>query len=208
MFRNVSFIAACALALATCLPVHGQDTPSLGDVARQAQKDKANKQAAKVITNDDMPAGSGGVSSMLGAGPGPDAQPANAGQQAAALSPAAKLEKLESVLSLLDSLDRATLARNILQGSQADFPGREKWEERLFAAKQTFVIQGRALVQKARQIEASAESVKGVQDPNDPRVKDMGVKLQELVRDGVQMSSAFQAVMMEGRDLAAQSASH
>jgi hypothetical protein len=57
---------------------------------------------------------------------------------------------------------------------------------------------------------ASADSLKGagVQDPNDPRVKEMGVKLQVLIREAVRSDSAFQAVMMEGRDLAAQSAAH
>ena len=105
-------------------------------------------------------------------------------------------------------MDSGTLARNVLRGSDADFPGREKWEERLFVAKQAYVTQGRALLQKARQIEASAENLKGAQDPKDPRVKNMSLKLQDFVREAVQVGSAFEAVMMDGRDLAAQSSSH
>ena len=44
MARNLNLIAACALALVTCAPARAQDSPatspSLGDLARQAQKDK------------------------------------------------------------------------------------------------------------------------------------------------------------------------
>ena len=76
----------------------------------------------------------------------------------------------------------------------------------MFAAKETYVTQGRELVQKARQIVASAESLKGNQDPSDPRVKEMSARLQTLICDAVRTDSAFQAVMMEGRDLAAQGA--
>jgi hypothetical protein len=202
MIRNASLIAAPALALVFCFPVRGQDSPSLGDVARQAQKNKTARPAAKVITNDDMPSGSSASSYVLGAAPGQAARPAATSQPAAEASPEVQLAKLDSMLRVLDSLDSATLARNVLQGSNADFPGRAKWEERLFAAKQTYVVQGRALIQKARQIAASAENLKGTQDPNDPRVKNLSAKLQELVRDGVQMGASFEAVMMEGRDLA------
>ncbi len=44
--------------LVLCLPVHGQDQPSLGDAARQAKAAKSaqSKKAAKVITNDDLSA--------------------------------------------------------------------------------------------------------------------------------------------------------
>jgi hypothetical protein len=208
MPRSLNLIAACALALVVCAPGRGQDSPSLGDVARQAQKDKANKPQAKVITNDDMTSGSGGVTSALGSGLGQVAPSAAAGNSGTAAAPDDQLNRLESLLRQVDSLDRATLAHNVLQDKDINFPGRAKWEERLFAAKQTYVTQGRAMLQKAKEIEASAESLKGVQDPNDPRAKDMAAKLQELVRDGVQIGAAFQAVMMEGRDLADQGAAH
>ena len=212
MARSLALIAACALALAICAPSRAQDSPSsspsLGDLARQAQKDKdkANKPAAKVLTNDDLPSSSGGVSSALGGGLGPMAQLPAGSKPGAAPSPAEKLAMMETLLDRVDSLDRATLVRNALQGQDADFPGRAKWEERLFAAKQAYVAQARELLQKARQIVASADGLKGSQDPNDPRVKEMGARLQSLIRDAVRTDSAFQAVMIEGRDLAAQPA--
>jgi hypothetical protein len=208
MPRTPSLIAVCALALAVCAPGHGQDSPSLGDLARQAQKDKANKPAAKVLTNDDLSSGSGGVTSALGSGLGQVAPSGAAANPGAAATPDDQLNRLESLLRQVDSLDRATLAHNVLQDKDINFPGRAKWEERLFAAKQTYVTQGRAMLQKARQIEASAENLKGSQDPNDPRAKDLAAKLQDLVRDGVQVGAAFQAVMMEGRDLASQDTAH
>jgi hypothetical protein len=207
MLRHLTLIAACALALGTCASMRAQDSssssPSLGDLARQAQKDKdkdkANKATAKVLTNDDLPSGSGG-------GFGQTAQLSPGGKPGADPSPAEKLAMLETVLDRVEGLDRATLVHNALNGKDVDFPGRAKWEERLFAAKETYVTQGRELVQKARQIVASAESLKGNQDPNDPRVMELSVKLQSLIRDAVRMDSAFQAVMIEGRDLAAQPA--
>jgi hypothetical protein len=220
MTRNLNLIAACALALVTFVSVRAQDSqsspssPSLGDLARQAQKDKekdkANRAAAKVFTNENLPSNPAGVSDGLGGGLGQMAQMPAGSKPAEALTPAEKLAKTEILLNYLESLDRATLAHNALNGRDVDFPGRAKWEEQLFAAKQVYVEQGRDMIQKAKEIVASADSLKGagVQDPNDPRVKEMGVKLQVLIREAVRSDSAFQAVMMEGRDLAAQSAAH
>jgi lysophospholipase L1-like esterase len=208
MSRSLSLITACALALVFCSTGRGQDSPSLGDVARKAQKDKANRPQAKVITNDDMPSGSGGISSALGSGPGRVIQPGSTGKPDEMQSPAEGLEKLQSVVDQLDSLDRATLVSNALGGNDTNFPGRAKWEEKLLAAKQTLVSQTRALLQKARQLEASAEGMKDVQDPNDPRVKSISAKVQQLVQESQQNSAAFQAVITEGKDLAAQQAAH
>ena len=215
MARNLNLIAACALALIISHPparkIRRRILPSLGDLARQAQKDKdkqANKATAKVLTNDDIPSGSGGASATLGGGLGQTAQLTPGGKPGADPSPAEKLAKLEAVVDRVEALDRATLVRNVLNGNDIDFPGRAKWEERLFAAKQTYVAQARDLIQKARQIVASADSLKGNQDPSDPRVKEMSVRLQALTREAVQTDSAFQAVMIEGRDLAAQAAAH
>ncbi len=212
MRRTLTLMAGCALALAACATAKAQDsaspTPSLGEIARQAQKDKANKPAAKVFTNDDLTSNSGGSTGALGAGFEQFSQPSSSGKPGAPPSPAEKLAMLETVLNKLDALDRATLARNVLKDKDADFPGRERWEEKLFAAKQDYVAQGRELLQKARQIINSAESLKGDQDPNDPRVKELSAKLESLIHDAVQMDASFQAVMIEGRDLAAQAAAH
>jgi hypothetical protein len=210
--RSLSLILLSLLALVVSLPAHAQDSPSLGDLARQAQKDreknKGDRPSAKVLTNDDVPSASSGGPAPLGAGLGEIGQPSAESKSGASPSPAEKIAMVEAVMNKLDTLDRATLARNVLQGKDVDFPGRSRWEEKLFAAKQVYVAQGRELVQKARQIVDSAEGLKGNQDPNDPRVKELGAKLQALVHDAVQMDAAFQAVMLEGRDLAGQSGAH
>jgi len=208
MTRTGSLIAVCALALSFCPSGRGQDSPSLGDVARKAQKDKANKPVAKVFTNDDMPSNSGGISSALGAAPAPTAQPATSGKPVAAQSVAESFQKLQSQLDQLDSMDRATLVNNVLQGNTSNFPGRARWEEKLFAAKQAFVSQSRDVIQKATQLEASAEAMKGSSDPNDPRVKSDTAKLQQLIQESQQTSTSFQAVIEEGKDLAALPAAH
>jgi hypothetical protein len=201
--RTLNFIAGCALALAICVPARGDDPQqSLGDIARQAQKDKANKPATKVVTNDDMPSAS--TSGPLGQVAGTSAS----GKTGAEPTAAEQLEKIEAFLNVVDSLDRTRLAKDVLQGKDVNFPGRAQWEQRLYTAKQTYVIQGRALIAKAKQIADSADSLKGVQDPNDPRAKEMKSKLQDLMRDAVQTGAAFQAVIMEGRDLATQASEH
>ncbi|HEV7968215.1 MAG TPA: hypothetical protein VGP19_11630 [Candidatus Acidoferrales bacterium] len=203
MPRNRTLIAACALALVICAPGRGQDSPSLGDLARQAQKDKANKPQAKVLTNDDVVSGSGGISSALGAAPA-GATPSGAPAKPDAVpSPAAGLAKLQSMLDQLDTMDRTTLVSNVLGGNTSNFPGRAKWEEKLFAAKQNFVSESRDALQKANQLKSSVEGMKNVQDPNDPRVKNMAAKLQQLMQESQQAGAAFQAVIEEGKDLAA-----
>jgi hypothetical protein len=220
MARNIGLIVVCALALVTFKSVRAQDSPlpssspSLGDLARQAQKDKdkdrANKTSARVFTNEDVSPSAGGISGTMGGGIGQVGQRSNRNQSEDTLSPAEKLAKTEILLNYIESLDRATLIRNVLNGKEVDFPGRAKWEERLVAARQIYVAQGREMIQNARNIVASADSLKNAaaQDPNDPRVKEIGAKLQALIREAVRTDSAFQAVVVEGRDLAAQAATH
>ena len=219
MTRSLTLITACALALLTFASARAQDAapstaPSLGDIARQAQKDKekekANRASAKLFTNEDISSSTGDVSGTLGGGLGPIGQTSAAGKSADTLSPAEKLAKTEILLNYIESLDRATLVHNALNGKDVEFPGRAKWEERLVAARQVYVLQGRDMIQNAKEIVASADGLKAVaaQNPNDPRVKEMGVKLQSLIREAVRTDSAFQAVMMEGRDLAAQATPH
>jgi len=216
MFRSTNFIAAGALILVFCVPGRGQESPSLGDLARQAQKDKgkSDKAAAKVITNDDLPSHASSGSTAAGNGPGKILQsgsvatPETDSNPETVSTPAEGLEKIQSTLDRVDSLDRATLATTVLDGNSSNFPGRAKWEAKLFAAKQAFVSQGRALLQNARQLESSAEGMKDIQDPNDPRVKNFTAKLEQLVQENQQNSAAFQAVVAEGKDLAAQPAAH
>lgn len=210
MPRSLHLFAVCALTLVFCLPGHGQDSPSLGDLARQAQKEKGNAPAKKVFTNDDLPSGSGlgssGFNSGLGAGLGQTGQTST--KSSTASSPSKDLERMEALMNQIDSLDQATLVKNALRGVDSDFPGRSKWEEKLYAAKLVYASQGHELVHEAKQIVALSESLRGNQNPNDPQVKDLGDRLKELVRDGVRADAAFQAVILEGRDLASQSSSH
>lgn len=216
MARSLILIASCALALATCASAPAQDsqtpTPSLGDLARQAQKDKekekANKPAAKVLTNEDLPSGSGGGTAALASGFGQLVRPPAGSKAGADPSPMQKLDILESFLGQVESMDRATLVRSVLNGKDTDFPGRDKWEQRLFAARETYVAQCRELIQKARQIVATADSLKGSQDPNDPRAKEMNARLQSLMQDAVRTDAALQAVVIEGRDLSGQPSTH
>jgi hypothetical protein len=201
--RTLNFIAGCLLVLAICVPARSDDPQqSLGDIARQAQKDKANKPAAKVVTNDDMPSTS--TADPLGQ----VARTSPSGKPGAEPTPGEQLEKIEAFLNVVDTLDRTRLAKDVLQDKDVNFPGRAQWEQRLDTAKQTYVIQGRALIAKARQIVDTADSLKGVQDQNDPRAKEMKVKLQDLMRDAVQTGASFQAVIIEGRDLATQASEH
>jgi hypothetical protein len=206
MSRSLTLVATFALLLFCSAPSRGQDSPSLGDLARQAQKDKANKPPVKVITNDDIPSTSNGASSAPSAGPSV-APPLQApGKTDTPQSPAEGLERLQSQVDALDSLDRAALVSNVLEGEDRNFPGRAQWEEKLFAAKQTFVAQNRAVLQQVTQIEAAAQGIKDVQDANDPRVKSMNAKLQEIVQEARQNAAAFQAVMAEGKTLAGRAA--
>jgi hypothetical protein len=218
MPRKLTLFAACALALIACASARAQDSttpsssPSLGDLARQAQKDKdknrVNKPVAKVLTDDDVSAGSTGGSSSLAEALGTAAQPGPAGKSAEVQSPAEGLEKIQSMLDGLSSLDRAALANNVLDGNTSNFAGRADWEAKMFAAKQAFVAENRTVLEKMRQLQASSAELKDVQDPNDPRLKSISAKLQELVQASQQYGAAFQAVVTEGKDLAAQSAVH
>jgi hypothetical protein len=203
MLRNLSFLAASVSVLMVCLPGHGQDSPSLGDLARQLQKEKGNGPATKTITNDDIPSASAPSSPGFGEVSNSRAP----GKPGTSANPSEELARVESMLSKIDSLDRATLAKAVLEGVDSNFPGRGQWEQKLYAAKLVYVAQGRELMQKAKQMQASAQSLQGSKDPNDPRVKDLTNRLKELVRDGVRADATFQAVILEGRDLASQSSS-
>jgi len=213
MPRKLTLFAACALALLACVAARAQDSttssssPSLGDLARQAQKDKdknrANKPVAKVLTDDDLSTGPTGGSSSLTEALSTAAQPAPAGKSAEVKSPAEGLDKIQSMLDGLSSLDRVALANNVLEGNTTNFPGRADWEAKMFATKQTFVAENRAVLEKMKQLQASSAALKDVQDPNDPRLKSINAQLHELVQASQQSGAAFQAAVTEGKDLAA-----
>jgi hypothetical protein len=198
MPRSLSLIAACLLALVFCSPGRGQDSRSLDDTARQSQKDKDSKPPAKVNTNDDMHAVSAGISSALGARAKHD------GDRGANES----LENLQAMLDQLASMDRDTLVKNVLGGTPPNSPGLAKWEDELFAAKQTFVSQSRDALRKERQLEGSVDEMKGAPDPNDPRVKTIVAKLQDIMQETQQANAAFQTVITEGKGFAGPNGKH
>jgi hypothetical protein len=198
MSRKLTILAA----LLWILPAWGQtqDSPSLGDVARQLRSQKNGTPSKAVITNEDLPSTS--ASGVLGLGES-DGLRASAKPDAND-SPLAALTRWESFVNKMDSIDRPTMVKLALQGSTADFPGRGSWEDRLFAAKQAYVSQGRELTGKARQLAATAQVLKDSHaKADDPRVKDMTDKLKALMQDAVRSDAAFQAIILEGRDLAA-----
>jgi hypothetical protein len=194
-----------ALTSVFSMPGRSQDSQSLGDVARQLRGQKSAAPPKTVITNDDLPSASAG--NILGLDkPAGAATSANPGADS---SPLASLSQLESVVKQLDSMDRGTLLKLALAGANPDFPGHANWEERFFAEKQAYVSQVLDVIQKARQLVTSAQALKGTQaSADDPRVKELGESLKGLVRDAVRADAAFQAVVMEGRDLARQAPAH
>ncbi len=208
MLRKMSFLAELLWVLIPSTPAWAQDQPSLGDVARQARKDKEkNKaQATKVITDDTLPS-SKGLSGLalgdLGNAPGSD----QGGAMARAL---AGLEQAEGALNKLEPLDRATLAKAALLENDVDFPNRRNWEDRLYAAKEQYVSHGRELFREMRQILADAQSLKASQDgqkklsPDDPRAQQLLRRIQEIMEDAVRTDRTYQAVVVEGWDLAKQ----
>jgi hypothetical protein len=206
MQRKLSILSACLFALVFCAPGRSQDSPSLGDLARQAQKNKSTSPAKKVLTNDDISSGSTSGNGLTSSGMGSIAAPAPARAPAASTAQPSAEEaagQLEALINKIAGLSRAELVSGALQGVDANFPGRNEWEQRLLSARQVYVERGRDLLRNAKQIQATAESLRGTQDPNDPRVKDLTSRLEGLVRDGTRLDASFQAVILEGRDLAA-----
>jgi hypothetical protein len=204
VLRKLSFLSASLMILSFCVPGHGQDSPSLGDLARQLQKDKGHTPATKTITNDDIPTAPG----ISAPGLGEVSSPKVPVKPGASATPSDELARVESLVNKIDSMDRATLVKAVLDGVDANFPGRSQWEQKMYAAKLAYVSQGRDLIQKAKQLSASAQSLQGNKNPDDPRLKDLTNRVKELIQNGTRADAAFQAVILEGRDLASQSSPH
>ena len=209
MSHRLILLTGFAVALTLCAPLRGQDSPSLGDLARQARKDKSDSASKKVFTNDDLP--STGSSGALGLGA--IADPKAFSKPGDTDSPQAAIEKMEMAMKMLDSLDRPSLVKVALQGANSDFPGHAAWEDKLWEAKKVYVARGKELSQRAKQILSDSQSLQsspGAQSlkPDDPKVQDLSSRLKEFIKDAVQADSAFRAVMMEGVDLAKQSSAH
>ena len=213
MQRSASFLAAVLWLAIPSTPACAQDQsqdqsqpqsqPSLGDIARQARKDK-EKNAAKpktVITDENLPSskGLGGLGDLSSSQGGADSN-----AMAKAL---AKVEEAEAGLRQLQSLDRATLAKAVLLDNDVDFPNRRAWEDKLLAAKEHYVSHEGELIVELKQIVAQVQSRQGSQgklDPNDPRAQQIKSRLLEIVQDALRTEQDYRAVVMEGWDLAKQ----
>jgi len=202
----MSFLALLAWVLIPSTPGYAQDQPSLGDVARQARKDKEKNAAQpnRVITDDNLPS-----SKPLG-GLGDLGSSKNAGDGIAMARGSEALDRAETALNKLDPLDRATLAKAALLDNDVDFPNRPRWEDKLYSAKEQYVSHGRELFQQMRQIMADVRSLQSSQggqrklSSDDPRAQELLRRLQEIVQDAVRTENAYQSVVMEGWDLAKQ----
>jgi hypothetical protein len=210
VLRKVSYLAAVLLAMGLWTPGYGQDPPSLGEIARQTRKDKEKSKApAKtVVTDEDLPSSksAGGLGNLADAKRlvNPDAG-----------SPAsADLDRAEEALSRLDSMDRVALAKFILEGSDVDFPNRRAWEDKMFEAKQVYIVRSRALIQEMKRILASAQSLRASQSgqgnlsANDPRMQELVRRIKLIAQEASRTDATFQAILLGGRDLAKQAISH
>lgn len=199
------FLILSVLVLLCSAAAYCQDEPSLGDVARQTRSQKHSGPPKKVITNDDL--NSQIAAGLFGSADSPDAS--RASMRDASSSPGAAMARAEAAVKFVESLDRPTLVNLVLQGDQADFPGRRAWEERLLSARDTYVFRLKELLQRGKQIVANAQELSAAHaDPQDPRVKALTAETSEFVRECVQVDAAFQAVMLEGKSLARQASSN
>jgi hypothetical protein len=199
MSRGLIVLAGLLVTLGLCTSVRSQDSPSLGDLARQLRKDKPNASTAKVLTNDDIAPSkdSPGLGVQVLSKPG--------SSEAAQT----EIDKMEAKMNALDELDRTTLVKIVLQGQDTPFPGRPAWEDKLWDAKQVYARQGRELIEKSKQLFSTAQSLRDSQNrqeikPDDPKVQDLMAKSRQLVQEGQRTEAAFMAVVTEGLDLAKQ----
>jgi hypothetical protein len=231
-----SFVLAALLALAP-VPygsIFGQSQPapspsqsaapppaqSLGDIARQVRSEKNSAPPKKVFTNDNLSSDPGIMDLRLTesaeAKSSPGIAPASSSAAVPSSAPSSSLtqlksslDKMDAMLNQLDSMDRAALVKSVLQNNDVNFPGRADWEQRLLAARQANVTQGRELTQYARQLMAVAQMMDAAHvPPSDPRMIDLEAKLKQFAQDYGRSGAAFQAAVAEGRDLAKQTSSH
>src|SRR5260370_16832208 len=156
----MSLLAAVVWVLIPSTPAYAEDQPpqpSVGDVARQARKDKEkNKAQAKTVITDDTLPSSKGLGGLAASDLGSSQGSGDAGSaMARALD---RVNEAEANLKKLDALDRATLAKAVLLDNDVDFPNRRNWEDRLFASKEHSVSHRRDLIEDLKQMVADARA--------------------------------------------------
>lgn len=202
------FAIVVALGAAFVAPAWAQDSnsnqQSLGEIARQYRNQKNGAQPATVITNDNLPSSS--PVSVLGLAAPSTAR--SSGSTGANPSPEEALNRWDNVIKQIQAIDRAKMISLATQGSKADFPGRSDWENRLIAAKETYVRDGHELISEARELLAKARALEHDRaDSSDPRARELQDKLKEFVTRAMKIDANFQAIILEGRDLARHAAS-
>lgn len=197
--RTMGVLAAILCSLFP-LATFAQEQPSLGDVARQVRKEKEKNSAPakKVFTDDNLPSGAADKADLARFD---NAQATPSDRIAAAR---AVLARGKQALDILGPLGRSSLAKLALQGRDADFPGRRAWEDKLFAAKEHYVAHGRELFRETQEILDNIESLTsaGKVSPSDPRAQELGHRALQLMQDAYRTEADFQAVVLEGQDLA------
>lgn len=210
MVRKSIVLASLVGALAFSPFVFAQDSPpqpSLGEIARQARKDKENSTAKpkKVITDDTLPKSASGSGALAGLDITGSSSASSGGENP--LDQAmAQFNKAEVAFNQLDALDQAALAKVALaENCDVQFPSRAAWEVKLFSAKGAYVTHMRFLVGEMKGFTTEAQGWKGADgklDPNDPRVQGLKRKTESTMRDAVQTQAAFDQVVSEGVALA------
>lgn len=214
MLRPIGLLCAFLWLGIPSIPASAQDPapqdqppPSLGDIARQARKDK-EKNAAKpktVITDDSLPSSK----NVSGLGLSDFSSSGSSDGDSTSANVRAKIAEAEAQLKQLDGLDRATLAKAVLLDNDVDFPNRRAWEDKLFAAKGHYVSHERELVEELKGMMAQVESWRSAQggrkiDPSDPRAQQLKSRIAEIIQDSLHTEQDYRAVVMEGWDLAKQ----
>jgi hypothetical protein len=116
----------------------------------------------------------------------------------------------EQLLDALDPMNRSTLAETALQGQNVDFPGRRAWEEKLYDAKEHYVSHGRDLFRQTKELlnNMETQASSGKADPSDPRMTDIPHRALQLMQDANKTDADFQAIVLEGQDLAKRAVNH
>lgn len=208
--RRLSFFVIVLTSL-FALPLFAQDQQeqSLGDVARQTRKakeerDKSSVQSKKVFTDENMSSGPASKADLGQLG-NPDASPAERIATARRM-----IARAEDLLDKLAPMDRVSLAKLVLEGQDVDFPGRRAWEEKLFSAKEHYVSHGRELFRETKELLNNMESLTSTSkvSPTDAKVTDISHRALQLMQDANRTDADFQAILLEGQDLARKAISH
>ena len=203
---------ALVLTSLFALPLFAQDQQeqSLGDIARQTRKakeerDKSTAQPKKVFTDENVSSSGSSNKADLAALDNPGASPAERLASARRM-----IARAEDLLDKLEPMDRTSLARLVLEGQDVDFLGRRAWEEKLFAAKEHYVSHGRELFRETKELLNNMESLTSGNkiSPTDPRVTEISHRALQLMQDANRTDADFQAILLEGQDLAKKAASH